>query len=163
MDLVPKRQAVYLSLTLSLLHDSLLCLLCNLAVPGHTLQCVSVWSELCERLLLVPTWGSLEMAWESPLKPQILWCRRAQNLSLWIYSHHVPIRQRINIFCQPCFGDDKWLPGEVVGLAHTQTESLRKSKELPPNYLNLAQKKCIAAVASLSLDEQQFHATLEIF
>lgn len=81
----------------------------------------------------------------------------------FIHIIYLPVREKINIFCQPCFGDDKQLPGAVVGLTHTQTESLGKSKELAPNCLNLAQKKCFAATASLSPDEQQFPATLEIF
>lgn len=83
------------------------------------------------------------MSWESPPKPQLLCNRRAQNVSLWICSHRLPVRQRINIFCQPHFGDDKLLPGEMVGLAHSQTESLGKSEELPPNHLNLAQKSAL--------------------
>lgn len=102
-----------------------------------------VWSVLCERLLMVPTWASVEMSWESPPKPQPLWSRRAQNISLWSYSHCLPVRQRINIFCQAHFGDGKLLPGEMVGLAHSQTESPGKSKELPPNHLNLAQKSAL--------------------
>jgi len=78
------------------------------------------------------------MSWKSPLKPQPVWSRHAQNISLWIYSHRLPVRQRINTFRQPRFGDDKLLPGGTVGLAHSQTESLGKSKQLPPNHLNLA-------------------------
>lgn len=80
------------------------------------------------------------MFWESPLKPKPLWGRQDQNISLWIHSPSLTVKQRIN---QPHFGDDKLLPGEMVGLAHSQTESLGKSKELPPNHLNISQQSAL--------------------
>lgn len=63
----------------------------------------------------------------------------------------------MNIFYQPHFGDDKLLPGEMVGIARSQTESLEKTKELPPNNL------CLAQMLTLPPDGQQFHGTWEYF
>ena len=48
----------------------------------------------------------------------------------------------------PHFRDDKRLPGEMVGLTHSQTKRRGKSKELPPNHLNLARKCALLSQCS---------------